>query len=153
MDGEITIGTTLSTDKFDRQITQLEKKMQKEEDKKIVIEAKLGSQEQDLEKARQKTNELADAYQRLKQAQDALESGKATPSQFTMFQDLQGTYGSLEQLGASFDKALSKQDTIEQKVNATKLRYQEINDKVTEYKIYSQKLLEFLHSNNERSEG
>ena len=134
MDGEITIGTSLSTDKFDRQITQLEKKMQKEEDKKIVIETKLGSQEQDLEKARQKTDELADAYQRLKQAQDALESGKATPGQFTTFQDLQNTYGSLEQLGASFDKALSKQDAIEQKVNATKLRYQEINDKVTEYK-------------------
>ena len=33
MDGEITIGTKLDTDKFDRQITQLEKKMQKEEDK------------------------------------------------------------------------------------------------------------------------
>ena len=41
MDGEITIGTKLDTDKFDRQISQLEKKMQKEEDKKIEIEAKI----------------------------------------------------------------------------------------------------------------
>lgn len=41
MDGEITIGTSLSTDKFDKQVTQLEKKMKKEEDKKIEIEAKI----------------------------------------------------------------------------------------------------------------
>ena len=134
MDGEITIGTKLDTDKFDRQITQLEKKMQKEEDKKIIIEAKLGSQEQDLEKARQKTDELADAYQRLKDLQDRLATGKATPGEFTSFQDLQSTYGSLEQLGASFDTALSKQDAIEQKVAQTKYRYDEINSKVSEYK-------------------
>lgn len=142
MDGEITIGTTLSTDKFDRQITQLEKKMQKEEDKKIVIGAKLTSQEQELDNARKKTDDLAEAYQRLKAAQDALESGHATPGQFETFQDLQGTYGSLEQLGASFDKALTKQDAIEQKVNTTKLRYNEIVSKVDEYnqKIQSVKL-------------
>ena len=134
MDGEITIGTRLSTDKFDRQITDLEKKMKKEEDKKIVIDAKLGSQQEDLEKARQETDKLADAYQRLKELQDKLASGKATPGEFTTFQDLQSTYGSLEQLGASFDKALSKQDAIEQKVNTTKLKYDEINQKVSEYK-------------------
>ena len=134
MDGEITIGTKLDTDKFDRQITQLEKKMQKEEDKKIIIEAKLGSQEQDLEKARQKTDELADAYQRLEQLQKVIASGNATPQQFTMAQELQGTYGSLEQLGTQFDKALTKQDAIEQKVAQTKFRYDEINTKVSEYK-------------------
>ena len=120
MDGEITIGTKLDTDKFDRQITQLEKKMKKEEDKKIIIDAKLGSQQQELDEARQKADALADAYQRLKSVQDAVNTGKATPAQFTDFQDLQSTYGSLEQLGTQFDKALSKQDAIEQKVAQTK---------------------------------
>ena len=134
MDGEITIGTKLDTDKFDRQISQLEKKMKKEEDKKIIIDAKLGSQQQELDEARQKTDELADAYQRLKSVQDAINTGKATPAQFTAFQDLQSTYGSLEQLGTQFDKALSKQDAIEQKVAQTKYRYDEINAKVSEYK-------------------
>ena len=133
MDGEITIGTNLSTDKFDRQIAQLEKKMQKEEDKKLVIETKLGSQESDLEQAIKKTDELADAYQRLKKVQDTLASGNATLSQFAEFQDLQATYGSLEQLGASFDKALSKQDALEQKVAQTRYRYDEINASVSEY--------------------
>ena len=134
MDGEITIGTRLDTDKFDRQISDLEKKMKKEEDKKIVIDAKLGSQQEELDKARQKTDALADAYQRLKEVQDRLATGQATPKEFTTFQDLQNTYGSLEQLGASFDKALTKQNAIEQKVAQTKYRYDEINAKVSEYK-------------------
>lgn len=134
MDGEITIGTRLDTDKFDRQISDLEKKMKKEEDKKIVIDAKLGSQQEELDKARQKTDALADAYQRLKEVQDRLATGEATPKEFTTFQDLQNTYGTLEQLGASFDKALTKQNAIEQKVAQTKYRYDEINAKVSEYK-------------------
>ena len=134
MDGEITIGTKLDTDKFDRQISQLEKKMKKEEDKKIVIDAKLGSQQQELDEARQKTDELADAYQRLKEAQNKVSTRQATPKEFTTIQDLQSTYGSLEQIGTQFDKALSKQEAIEQKVAQTKYRYDEINAKVSEYK-------------------
>ena len=134
MDGEITIGTKLSTDKFDKQISDLEKKMKKEEDKKIVIDAKLGSQQEELDKARQKTDALADAYQRLKEVQDRLATKQATPKDFTTFQDLQNTYGSLEKLGSEFDKALTKQNAIEQKVTQTKYRYDEINAKVSEYK-------------------
>lgn len=134
MDGEITIGTTLSTDKFDRQVAQLEKKMQKEEEKKIVLQAKIEVQEQEFEIARQKTDELADAYQRLEQLQKVIASGKATPQQFTMAQELQGTYGSLEQLELSFLKALNKQDAINQKAYEMRTKYQEINDKVAEYK-------------------
>ena len=134
MDGEITIGTKLDTDKFDRQISQLEKKMKKEENKKIIIDAKLGSQQQELDEARQKTDALADAYQRLKEVQNKVSTGQATPKEFTTFQDLQSTYGSLEQLGTQFDKALTKQDAIEQKVAQTKFRYDEINAKVSEYK-------------------
>lgn len=134
MDGEITIGTKLDTDKFDRQISDLEKKMKKEEDKKIVIDAKLGSQQEELDKARQKTDALADAYQRLKEVQDRLATGIASPKEFTTFQDLQNTYGSLEKLGSEFDKALTKQNAIEQKVAQTKYRYDEINAKVSEYK-------------------
>lgn len=134
MDGEITIGTSLSTDKFDRQVAQLERKMQKEEEKKIVLQAKIEVQEQEFETARQKTDELADAYQRLEQLQKVIASGKATPEQFTMAQELQGTYGSLEQLELSFLKALNKQDAINQKAYEMRTKYQEINDKVAEYK-------------------
>ena len=134
MDGEITIGTTLSTDKFDRQVADLERKMQKEEDKKIVLNAKIEVQEEEFERAREKTDELADAYQRLEQLQKTISSGSATPQQFTMAQELQNTYGSLEQIELSFLKALNKQDAINMKTEEMKTKYQEINDKVAEYK-------------------
>lgn len=134
MDGEITIGTSLNTDKFDKQVAQLEKKMQKEEEKKIVLQAKIEVQEQEFEIARQKTDELADAYQRLEQLQKTIASGKATPEQFTMAQELQGTYGSLQQLETSFLRALNKQDAINEKAYEMRTKYQEINDKVAEYK-------------------
>lgn len=134
MDGEITIGTRLDTDKFDRQITQLEKKIQKEENKKIKLQADIGSLEEGFEIARKKTDELADAYQRLEQLQKAISSGKATPEQFTMAQDIQNTYGNMTQLETSFLRALNKQDEIELKARDTRARYEEINQKVAEYK-------------------
>lgn len=134
MDGEITIGTRLDTDKFDRQVSDLEKKMQKEEDKKITLGAKIEVQEQELERAIQKTDELAEAYQKLKELQDAISSGKATPQQFTMAQDIQNTYGNMTQLETSFLRALNKQDEINIKTEQMKAKYQEINDKVSEYK-------------------
>ena len=134
MDGEITIGTSLSTDKFDRQVAQLEKKMQKEENKKIKLQADIGSLEEGFEIARKKTDELADAYQRLEQLQKAISSGRATPEQFTMAQDIQNTYGNMTQLETSFLRALNKQDEIELKARDTRARYEEINQKVAEYK-------------------
>lgn len=133
-EGWITIGTELSTDKFDRQISQLEKKMQKEEDKKIVIDTKLSGQEQELERQRKKVDELAEAYERMANAQSAIEKGVATPKQYTDYFGMKDTYGSLEQLGTTFDRALDKQDAIEQKVLQTRNQYQGIVDKVEEYR-------------------
>ena len=134
MDGEITIGTRLDTDKFDRQVLDLEKKMQKEEDKKIVLGAKIEVQKEMLEEAIKKTDELAEAYQKLKQVQDTIASGKATPEQFEIAQNIQNTYGSMTQLETSFLRALNKQDEINIKTEQMKAKYQEINDKVSEYK-------------------
>ena len=134
MDGEITIGTRLDTDKFDRQISQLERKIEREEERKLVLNSKIEIQEEEFETARQKADELADAYQRLEQLQKIIASGKATPEQFTMAQELQGTYGSLEQLEVAFLKALNKQDAINAKAYEMRTKYQEINNKVDEYK-------------------
>ena len=131
MDGEITIGTKLSTDKFDRQIVDLEKKMQKEEDKKILIEAQLDTQNQDLKEARKKTDELADAYQRLKEITSSPIQFRA---RFGEYQELKSQFGNLQQIETNFNRALSKQDAIQQKAMQTEMRYKEISDRVSEYK-------------------
>lgn len=133
-DGWITIGTKLDTDKFDRQIHDLEKKMQKEEDKKIVIETKLDAQEQELDNTRKKVDQLADAYQKLKNVQDRVAQGKATPTEFASMQNLQNTYGSLDKINMQFEKALGTQTALEQKVEQTKLQYEQINKTVGDYK-------------------
>lgn len=133
-DGWITIGTELATDKFDKQIVELEKKIQKEENKKLIIETQLSNQEQELITARKRVDELADAYEKLKQVQKAIDTGKATPQQFMMASELQNTYGTLDKIGTSFDRALDKQIAIEQRIEKTKNQYSEINQKVEEYK-------------------
>lgn len=130
-DGSITIDVLASTDKFDRQISDLEKKMKKEEDKKILVEAKLDTQEQDLQTAIEKTNELGNAYQRLSELK---EKANKTPTEFAQMQGLESQYGSLEKLDTSFNKALDKQIALEQKVAGTKAQYDGLNQKVNEYK-------------------
>ena len=134
MDGYITIGTELDTNKFDRQITDLEKKIKHEENNKITIETKLSGQEKQLDEERKKVDALSDAYWRMKEAQDAIEKGIATPSQLTSFFEMKDNYGSLEQLESTFNKALDKQDKAQQKVDETKRKYEEVIGKVDEYK-------------------
>lgn len=131
MDGYITIGTELDTDKFDRQISDLEKKMKNEEDKKIIIKTQLDTQQRQLEDAREKTDQLADAYQRLKQI---LSNPNEFKARFGEYGDIISQFGRLPEIEKSFDKAINRQDALEQKVMRTELKYQQINNRVAEYK-------------------
>jgi uncharacterized protein YoxC len=133
-DGSITIETLLSTDKFDRQIVGLEKKMQKEEEKKITIETQLSSQEQDLERARAEVDKLADAYQRVAELQKQVDKGVATPQQFMELTSLKSEFGSIGQIGSAFDKALNSQEKLTAQVEKTRTKYNDINNKVNEIK-------------------
>ena len=134
MDGTITIGIEASTKKFDKQIEELNSKIEKEEQKKIVIETKITSQEGSLDEQRRKVEQLSEAYQKFKKIQAEVETGKATPETIATFQSLQNTYGSLEKLGFTFDRAYEKQAMLEQKVLQTKFQYDAINSKVAKYK-------------------
>lgn len=133
-DGSIVIGTELSTDKFDKQISNLERKIDKEENKKIIIETKLSNQEQELERAKQQVDELADAYQKLKAVQEKVAQGNATPQDFETLQNLQAQYGTLEKIDNTFQKAMDKQDALQLKIQQTKSQYEGVNQKVAEYK-------------------
>lgn len=137
-DGSIVIGTELSTNKFDKQIADLDRKINKEEDKKINIETKLTNQEQELERARKKVDELADAYHNMKEAQERIKAGGRRPSEFAedfaTIQNLQAQYGTLEKIDSAFQKALDKQDALELKVQDTQNKYQAINNEISQYK-------------------
>lgn len=133
-DGSIVIGTELSTDKFDKQASELDNKIKKEEQKKIIIEAKMQLQEQDLEEAIRKTDELAEAYQNLKSLKEKATAGKMTPGDFEAMQSLQNQYGTLEKIDGLFQKSLSKQDALQLKVQETKNKYESINNEIDKYK-------------------
>lgn len=129
MDGSIVIGAELSTDKFDKQVTDLERKLKAEEDKKILIETKLDTQNKELEDARKKTDELANAYQRLKSITTSNLHEKAQE-----YIQIRSTYGSLQEIEKKYNTALNYQEKIEQKATKTAMDYQKISDKVEEYK-------------------
>lgn len=133
-DGSIVIGTELSTDKFDKQASELDNKIKKEEQKKIIIEAKMQLQEKDLEETIRKTDELAEAYQKLKSLKEKATAGKMTPRDFEAMQSLQNQYGTLEKIDGLFQKSLSKQDALQLKVQETKNKYESINNEIDKYK-------------------
>lgn len=133
-DGSIVIGTEIKTDKFDKQASELDNKIKKEEQKKIIIEAKMQLQEQDLEEAIRKTDELAEAYQNLKSLKEKATAGKMTPGDFEAMQSLQNQYGTLEKIDGLFQKSLSKQDALQLKVQETKNKYESINNEIDKYK-------------------
>lgn len=133
-DGSIVIGTEIKTDKFDKQASELDNKIKKEEQKKIIIEAKMQLQEQDLEEAIRKTDELAEAYQNLKSLKEKATAGNMTPENFETMQSLQNQYGTLEKIDGLFQKSLSKQDALQLKVQETKNKYEAINNEISQYK-------------------
>jgi hypothetical protein len=132
--GKIKIETELVTDKFDKQIMDLDKKIKKKEDKKVEIEAKLSIQESDLENLRKQSDELGKVYQKMQKLQDKLTSGKGMPQDYTTFENLQNEYGTLEQIGNNLDKIVDKQDILEAKVVKTKNQYNSINEEISDYK-------------------
>lgn len=141
-DGYITIDTKLSTDKFDKQVANLEKKIKNEEDKsELKLKAKLQA-EDELERHRQKVMEIEQEYEKTSQQVERLQNimerqGKGmslTPQDFTDLQNYAEINKENEKLGATLDRAYEKQTRLNNKVEQTSLAYKQMQDNVKEYK-------------------
>ena len=141
-DGSIMIETELSTDKFDKQITGLEKKIKKEEEKaQLKLKAKLQA-EDELEKHKQKILEIEQEYKKTSQQVEHLQNIMSkkdkretlTPQDVTDLQNYAEINKQNERLGATLDKAYEKQTKLDNKVEQTSLAYKQIQDNVQEYK-------------------
>lgn len=141
-DGSIMIETKLSTDKFDKQITDLEKKIKDEEKKsELKLKAKLQS-EDELEKHKQKIVEIEQEYEKTSQQVEHLQNIMSkqsqgvslTPQDFTDLQNYAEINKQNEKLGATLDKAYEKQTKLNNKVEQTSLAYKQIQDNVQGYK-------------------
>lgn len=162
-DGWITIGTKLATDKFDKQVTDLEKKIKNEEQKtQLKLQAKLQA-EDELKKHKQAIFEIEKEYERTSQQVEHLQnimskqaSGVSlTPQEFTDLQGSEKVISNNEKIGETLDKMYAKEVKLNNAVDRTSLAYSQIQSNVSEYKakIESIKLQKQQSQVNEIKKG
>lgn len=141
-DGTIMIETKLSTDKFDKQITDLEKKIRNEEDKaQLKLKAKLQA-EDELEKHKQKIAEVEQEYEKTSQQVEHLQSIMSkqsqgvslTPQEFTDLQGSEKVIANNEKIGETLDKMYAKEMKLNNTVERTSSAYRQTKDNVSAYK-------------------
>ena len=130
MDGWITIGTKLSTDEFDKQVSDLENKIDSEEKKQELLNRKTEEYKSKLESATKEVNKLTDEYDRaVRKAEiykEALEEAKKvtprTPKFFGFEADYNRQVEIVEELAKELEKAEKNQASFKDKVDKTKLQ-------------------------------
>ena len=141
-DGSIMIETKLSTDKFDKQIVNLEKRIKEEENKsELKLKAKLQA-EDELKRHKQAVFEIEKEYEKTSQQVEHLQNIMSkqsqgislTPQEFTDLENYAEINKQNEKLGATLDKAYEKQTKLNNKVEQTSLAYKKIQDNVQGYK-------------------
>ena len=162
-DGWITIGTKLATDKFDKQVTDLEKKIKNEEQKtQLKLQAKLQA-EDELKKHKQAIFEVEKEYERTSQQVEHLQNIMSkqakgvslTPQEFTDLQGSEKVIANNEKIGETLDKMYAKEAKLNNAVDRTSLAYSQIQSNVSGYKakIESIKLQKQQSQVNEIKKG
>lgn len=141
-DGSIMIETKLSTDKFDKQIVNLEKKIKDEENKsELKLKAKLQA-EDELKRHKQAIFEIEKEYEKTSQQVEYLQNIMSkqakgislTPQEFTDLQGSEKVIADNEKIGETLDKMYAKQAKLNNAVDRTALAYKQTKDNVTSYK-------------------
>ena len=141
-DGSIMIETKLSTDKFDKQIANLEKKIKEEENKsELKLKAKLQA-EDELKRHKQAIFEIEKEYEKTSQQVEHLQnimSKKSqgislTPQEFTDLQGSEKVIANNEKIGETLDKMYAKEVKLNNAVDRTTLAYKQTKDNVASYK-------------------
>lgn len=141
-DGSIMIETQLSTDKFDKQIVNLEKKIKDEENKsELKLKAKLQA-EDELKRHKQAIFEIEKEYEKTSQQVEHLQSIMSkqsqgislTPQEFTDLQGSEKVIANNEKIGETLDKMYAKEVKLNNAVDRTTLAYKQTKDNVASYK-------------------
>lgn len=162
-DGWITIETKLATDKFDKQILNLEKKIKDEENKsELKLKAKLQA-EDELKRHKQAIFEVEKEYERTSKQVEHLQSIMSkqatgvslTPQEFTDLQGSKQIIAENDKIGSQLDKMYAKEAKLNNAVDRTSLAYSQIQSNVSGYKakIESIKLQKQQSQVNEIKKG
>ena len=162
-DGWITIGTKLATDKFDKQVADLEKKIKNEENKsELKLKAKLQA-EDELKRHKQAIFEIEKEYEKTSQQVEHLQNIMSkkvqgvslTPQEFTDLQGSEKVVANNKKIGETLDKMYAKEVKLNNAVDRTSLAYSQIQSNVSGYKakIESIKLQKQQSQVNEIKKG
>ena len=141
-DGSIMIETKLSTDKFDKQIVNLEKKIKDEENKsELKLKAKLQA-EDELKRHKKAIFEIEQEYEKTSQQVEHLQNIMSkqsrgislTPQEFTDLQGSEKIISNNEKIGETLDKMYAKEVKLNNAVDRTSLAYSQIQSNVSAYK-------------------
>ena len=141
-DGSIMIETKLSTDKFDKQIVNLEKRIKEEENKsELKLKAKLQA-EDELKRHKQAIFEVEKEYERTSKQVEHLQSIMSkqatgvslTPQEFTDLQGSKQIIAENDKIGSQLDKMYAKEVKLNNAVDRTSLAYSQIQSNVSAYK-------------------
>lgn len=137
MDGEITIGTKLSTDKFDRQITDLEKKMQKEENKKIKIKAEVAGIKEQVNEFNEliaKRDEYAKRLSKLQSMQNEFSKKDGVTISPQLLQQIREISSEYSNMNTYIEKNANAMFKLADRGNELLRKQKEINTEISEYK-------------------
>ena len=141
-DGSIMIETKLLTDKFDKQIVNLEKRIKEEENKsELKLKAKLQA-EDELKRHKQAIFEIEQEYEKTSQQVEHLQNIMSkqsrgislTPQEFTDLQGSEKVIANNEKIGETLDKMYAKEVKLNNAVDRTSLAYSQIQSNVSAYK-------------------
>lgn len=140
-DGWITIDTKLATDKFDKQIADLDKKIKTEEKRtqlkyeaKVEAETNLEKKINQIQEMKKQYAELEEKQKRFDLLQEGLFRGEGTPKMVAEFQSLAQELKPMEKLKTDIQKAEEQQSGLQKKVKQTTFNYEELKAKVQDYK-------------------
>ena len=129
IDGWITIGTKLDTQKFDQEISNVENKIESTEKKQEIINQKTEKYQNELQKASNEVNKLAAEYEKATQKAEALRATINTTKtgsyqNFQATNDYEAQVKIIDELAEKLNKAESKHLNLTTKVTQSKLQYE-----------------------------
>lgn len=133
MDGYIKIGTKIDDSGFDKDISNIEKKIEIAEQEKIVISTKMQSTQESLNKVQNELSVLQNQADNLKNTFGNTTLNTANFEQFTAIKEYQNLMPEIEKLR-------QKQSKITEEINKQSIRYDKINNKVSQYKAKIEKI-------------
>ena len=136
MDGWITIGTKLDTDKFDRQVADLENKIKAEEEKQSIniqatsqLEEEQAQITREVEELTREYEKAANEAERLRNIINSTNTGSYQNYMATREYDVQAQ--KVDEINKKLEEATAKQGKMNEKIAKSNLQYQTSVDKVS----------------------